>query len=166
MSTRIEILLNSPLYGNILPAVEGEYFCWNLTNDKKLTVSYESTFNRTRIAIMETIALMLNKRNLSNLFTLTYRELESYLRDQNDIPAFDDPDAEVIFDQILSNLQSLFFNFYQSAISGAVSVIQENQYWMDVFSILEGMEFVLAEKRTLYFYKNRSDGIVSFLFSE
>ncbi len=166
MSTRIEILLNTPQYGKILPAVEGESFCWKLTSDKNLTVSYESTFNRTRIAIMETIALMLNKRNLSNLFTLTYRELESYLRDQNDIPAFEDPDAEIIFDQILSNLQSLFFNFYQSAISGAVSVIQENQYWMDVFSILEGIEFVLIEKRTLYFFKNRSDGIVSFLFSE
>jgi hypothetical protein len=167
ISNRAKAIINAPQFGLIqLDLHRPDFFQWKFSSDKKLTVSYETSSDLLRIPLMETIAYFLNSQMMSNLFTLSYREVENYLRDQNDIAALNVNDVEKIYDQLLQKLIAGFFNYHQKTFLSSSSFIEENHFWMQIFLPLEDVEFVLKEKTTLYFFNKRSDSIVSFAISE
>jgi hypothetical protein len=165
-SQRVKTILESPQFGKILPGMDTSLFKWNISHDKKLTVSYESTQHPIRIPLMETISLMLNQAEMSNLFTLNLREIENFLRDKNDTPAFLEADIAELYDHLVSQLITVFFDYHQKFCLSTRSFAEENHFWMDLFESLDGVDFVIKEKSALYFFNKRSDSIVSFTFSE
>lgn len=162
ISKRAHALTQSPQFGQVLPD-KGSAFCqWKFTADKKLTVVYEATSDDIRIPLMDTISFFLNQKELSNLFILEFREVENFLRDQNDTPAFSS-NVEDIYHRLFSDLISSFFKYQQKSALLAQSFIDENHFWMQVFKPLLGVEFVLKDQDALYFFNKRSDSIVSFV---
>jgi hypothetical protein len=166
ISNRANDILESPLWGKILQDRNDNYYQWQFSNDKKLTVSYISTLDEIRIPLMDTIALMLNEAHFANLFLINQREVENFLRDQNDIPAFQDTSIELLFENIMRELTSALFKYHYSHSEIPLSFIGKNQFWNDFFQIFRGVEFVKAENTNLYFFNQRSDSIVSFNISE
>lgn len=162
ISSRARALIQSPQYGKVFPDKTSAFYQWKISSDKKLTVSYEATIDTVRIPLMETISLFINHKELNNLFTLEFREVENFLRDQNDTPAFSS-NVEDIYRDLLSALTFSFFKFQQISMQLPQSFIDENHFWMQVFKPLLGVEFVLKNQDTLYFFNKRSDSIVSFV---
>ena len=156
---------SNPVYGHILSTQSNNVYTWKLHADKKLTVTYDCSSNLIYLALMETAAVLLNQKNLGNLFSLRYKEAESFLRDRNDIPAFKE-DYEGIFQELILSLTSEFFSYHQKNMQILGQFIEENRYWMEIFKSLEGVEFILKESNILYFFNKRTDSIVSFPFSE
>jgi hypothetical protein len=73
----------------------------DLDSDKKLTVKYLKPPTLADELILESLAILLNRRELNRLVHLKFKELENFLRDDNHTPAFDFSDEkslELIFD--------------------------------------------------------------------
>ena len=161
ISNRAQALIQSPQYGKVFPDKTASFYQWKFASDKKLTVSYEVSLDPVRIPLMDTISLFLNQKELCNLFTLEFREVESFLRDQNDTPAFSS-NVEDIFHKLLADLTSSFFKYQQKLAQFPLNFVDENHFWMEVFRPLLGVEYVLKDQDALYFFNKRSDSIVSF----
>lgn len=161
ISSRAQALIQSPRYGKVSPDKIPGFYQWKFAADKKMTLSYEVGLDTARIPLMDTISLFLNQKELCNLFTLEFREVENFLRDQNDTPAFSS-NVEDVYNNLLSDLTSSFFKYQKKSMQLPQSFIGENHFWMQVFRPLLGVEYVLKDQDALYFFNKRSDSIVSF----
>ena len=169
LSKRALALLNTPQYGKILDDQPAQAYQWHFTNDKKLTLSFESSYHQMRIPLMDAISALLNSGDLKNLFILNFREVENFLRDQNDRPAFEGAEIaeiEKIFDLIYVDLTKEFFKYHHTCLPKTATFTEKNHFWLQSFASLQSVEFVLFEQEWLYFYDKRSDSIVSFNISE
>jgi hypothetical protein len=68
-----------------------QVYKWNVSGlNSKLTLVYSSTENEDLLIVLcrEALAQLLNGRSTNRLASLTYKEFESFLRDDNITPAF------------------------------------------------------------------------------
>jgi hypothetical protein len=165
LSKRAIKISQNPLYGSVIKGVSLSFSQWKILADKKLTVSFEASEKATSIVLMDAIAILVNAKSLSNLFTLTYREVENFLRDENENPALDSS-LEPDFDHLMMKLITQYLHYQQMEVFKKETFIEENIFWMGLFSSLEGVEFILKEKKILYFLNHRTDNVVSFVISE
>jgi hypothetical protein len=166
ISNRASLAGTNPKYGNIVEKMENSLFYqWKISGMTELILSFESTPDIMRVALLDTMASFLRQENYKNLFTINAREIENYLRDQNDIPAFAIT-IDVIFDQLLVELTRTYFHFIAQKILINATVIERNAFWTNHFKTFLGVEFVLYDKSSLYFLNKRSESIVSFDISE
>jgi hypothetical protein len=166
ISNRASAINSNPQFGLIIENEESkDFFQWKISGITKLNLSFESTKDIIRVPLMDTIVKFIIQDNFCNLFVMQAREIESYLRDQNDISAF--PIAvDTIFDQLLVKLTRSYFHYIDQNFLKDASFIEKNAYWTKLFKTFLGVEFVIFEKSSLYFLNKRSESIVSFDISE
>lgn len=95
-----------------------QVYKWNVSGlNSKLTLVYSSTENEDLLIVLcrEALAQLLNGRSTNRLASLTYKEFESFLRDDNITPAFTvDMNLEMadLFEKERFNLMYEVFLFY------------------------------------------------------
>jgi hypothetical protein len=169
LSKRAEALLNNPQYGKLVHDPLADVFKWKLSHDKKLTLSFESSLDYFRIPLMDAFCILTNQNESKNLFILEFREVENYLRDTNENPAFLGDTfliQEEKFQFLKRNLVSVLLRDLKLALDTQSSFASKNRFWLNKFEFFDGVEFVFIKQETLYFYNKRSDSIVSFNISE
>jgi hypothetical protein len=96
---------------------------------------------------------------------LGFREIESFLRDQNDSSAFPQ-NSEKIYDQLIYDLTALYFIYRHCESLYPKTFVGENRFWLHLLAPFESIEFILKDKDTLYFLNKGTGRVVSFVISD
>lgn len=95
LNTRSQKIIESLKY-NQIQKEEKEKFKLLVDDDKKLTLIYQEMGSNLLNLTFESMAILLNKRDINRLFALKFSEFESFLRDQNIKPAYLTSEEELL----------------------------------------------------------------------
>jgi hypothetical protein len=143
-----------------------------LQNDKILTLQYSSPVkNNLENIFLESICRLAKGKTMQFLFAVSYREIESFLRDENHIPAFSEsivPEAQTILGRVKKSLlvEILLGDLEKSGLSEkkkwpVLTIVEKNRAVASlffelgkVFSQGKKLELILAEDNTVTVKKN------------
>ena len=179
ISKRAENLLSQPQF--TLNKLKQSSFNWKIEysgghsqfqTDKILTLQYShSTEDDLENILLESICRLAQGKTLQFLFTMSYREIESFLRDENHTPAFTgdiEAHAVSVFQQVK---KSLLVQILKTKLSlsdsksradwSTLSLVAKNRDVKNFLTVLgnlflpaKSLELVLAEDDTVTVKKN------------
>lgn len=116
-SNRALNLINNTNYGTNLSDQES-LGLFIVEDDNNLTVKHALSTSELNLILLESFCILLNNRKSNRIFTLSFKELENFLRDDNLTPAFDSDThnlAETLFKNYKANLlASWLFTQYKN----------------------------------------------------
>jgi hypothetical protein len=71
-----------------------------------LHLEYSTNLSGVDLGLVDVVCKLMHARNLNNLLEVNFREVDSFLRDENHIPCFDSPPNS------FSSIKSLFIELY------------------------------------------------------
>lgn len=157
-SKRIQNILKTPLFKNI--NLETEFGLTLDGSDKILTVFHNGKSDELELVLNDVLAIFAKNRSLPDLWKINFREIESFLRDENHIPAFGAMAkeaeevlnlqkitliAEVINTAAIKDMRTLAGGLYHWE---KLSLAAKNE-WANGFLKIIGSELVFCDSQTL-----------------
>ena len=160
ISKRAHKILDNPMHLN--PGIESDFLVTLDSSDKILTVFHQGTSGEIELIFGEVLSILVKNKTISEVWKINYREVESFLRDENHLQAFGEPVEEL--DKILTvskitliaeaikgrggekfvTLKEIMFDWEN------LSLVAKNQ-WASEFLELVGFELVFCDESLLTF---------------
>jgi hypothetical protein len=84
---------------------------FKLSGDKKLTVKHVGTGDHLKDLVFETISILTNEREPNSIMKITFKEFESFLRDDNSIPSFNSDNRQLAENYFLEGKNLFIFSW-------------------------------------------------------
>lgn len=117
LNQRCQHIINLKKFQN---EASNDHFEWQVdgSNSKLILTYFKKTTEVNSLLCREALAQLLNARSTKRLASLTYKEFESFLRDENITPAFN-PETNIIIENLFDKertllMMDIFLHFYQS----------------------------------------------------
>lgn len=168
ISNRSKAILSTPKFNiatNTNDDLETGYH-FIISSDKNLTVKYKKSTDEMQNLVMESMAILLNQRTNDRILKLTFKEFESFLRDDNSTEAFDSDNRTFVENEFASARKFLIISWLKSYFSSNTcenfqTFIGKNRIVDQVFDKIIGdfdlkndYRYELMEHEYIYFYKN------------
>lgn len=126
-------------------------------NDNFLTVRYGSLAQNFEIVLIEALGVLLKNRPITELLLINFRELESFLRDENHLPAFLDDQINGAQESFKYIKATLLARAMRTKLLGKGFVLPDWSSWGEKELIIKNQEVVRCLYEVNSFF-NKADG--------